>query len=64
LTVAANEDVAAYHDRQMAVLTRTQRFDWLDAAVAEDELLRPMPMGSFRTREEDGTPIGQGALAF
>ena len=64
LTVAANEDVAAYHDRQMAVLTRAQRLDWLDAAVAEDELLRPLPMGSFRVREEGRTRIGQGALAL
>ena len=64
LTVAANEDVAAYHDRQMAVLTRAQRLDWLDAAVAEDELLRPLPMGSFRVREDSRTWIGQGALAF
>jgi len=64
LTVAANEDVAAYHDRQMAVLARAQRLDWLDAAVAEDELLRPMPVGSFRMREEGRTLIGQGVLAF
>jgi putative SOS response-associated peptidase YedK len=38
--------VAAYHHRQMAVLTRAQRLNWLDAVVPEDELLRPMPMGS------------------
>jgi hypothetical protein len=48
----------------MAVLTRAQRLDWLDAAVAEDELLRPLPMGSFRVREEGRTRIGQGALAL
>ena len=64
LTVAANEDVAAYHHRQMAVLTRAQRLNWLDAVVPEDELLRPMPVGSFRVREEGRTPVGQGALAF
>ena len=52
LTIAANEDVAAYHHRQMAVLTRAQRLNWLDTVVPEDELLRPMPMGSFRVRED------------
>jgi putative SOS response-associated peptidase YedK len=64
LTVAANEDVAAYHHRQMAVLTRAQRLNWLDAVVPEDELLRPMPVGSFRVREEGRTRVGQGALEF
>jgi putative SOS response-associated peptidase YedK len=64
LTVAANADVAAYHHRQMAVLTRAQRLNWLDAGVPEDELLRPMPVRSFRVREEGGKRVGQGALAF
>ncbi|HEY1862058.1 MAG TPA: SOS response-associated peptidase family protein [Gemmataceae bacterium] len=64
LTVAANEDVAAYHHRQMAVLTRAQRLNWLDAAVPEGELLRPMPMGSFRVREEVRTRVGQRVLAL
>ena len=64
LTVAANADVAAYHHRQMAVLTRAQRLNWLDAVVPEDELLRPMPVRSFRVREEGGKRVGQGALAF
>jgi putative SOS response-associated peptidase YedK len=48
----------------MAVLTRAQRLNWLDAAVPEGELLRPMPMGSFRVREDSRTWIGQGALAL
>ena len=64
LTVAANEDVAAYHHRQMAVLTRAQRLNWLDAVVPEHELLRPMPVGSFRVREEGRTRVEQGVLAL
>ena len=64
LTVAANEDVAAYHHRQMAVLTRAQRLNWLDAVVPEDQLLRPMPVGSFRVREEGRTRVEQGVLAL
>ncbi|HVZ06586.1 SOS response-associated peptidase [Rhodopila sp.] len=64
LTVAANEDVAPYHDRQMAVLTRAQRHDWLDATVPEDELLRPLPRGSFRVREIGLRDSHQRALAI
>lgn len=51
LTLEANSDVAPYHDRQMAVLGREQRLDWLDSLIAEDELLRPLPKGSFHVRE-------------
>ena len=29
-----------------------ERLDWLDGLVAEDELLRPLPAGSFRVRED------------
>lgn len=58
LTVEANGDVAPYHDRQMAVLRREQRLDWLDGRVAEGLLLRPLPAGSFRVRED------QRAFAF
>jgi putative SOS response-associated peptidase YedK len=35
----------------MAVLRREQRLDWIDSQVAEDELLRPPPAGSFRVKE-------------
>ncbi|WP_192800535.1 SOS response-associated peptidase family protein [Brucella anthropi] len=47
LTTAANEDVEAYHDRQMAVLRRDQRMAWLDMTVPEDQLLVLQPRGSF-----------------
>jgi putative SOS response-associated peptidase YedK len=55
LTVEANPDVALYHDRQMVVLRREQRLDWLDSQVAEDKLLRPLPAGSFRVKEVQAT---------
>lgn len=64
LTVAANEDIVPYHDRQMAVLQREQRLDWLDGLIAEDRLLRPMPAGSFRVCEQGRASVRQGALAF
>lgn len=63
LTTAANEDVAPYHDRQMAVLIRDQRMAWLDHACPEEELLRPRPPGAF-TVSRLKEPLHQGALAF
>ena len=47
LTVAANAEVAPYHERQMAVLRRQQRMDWLDRSRPEDALLRPLPRRTF-----------------
>lgn len=48
LTIEANGDVAPYHDRQMAVLRRRQRMDWLDLSRPEHQLLKPLPIGAFR----------------
>jgi len=48
LTIEANADVARYHDRQMAVLRRRRRMDWLDFSCPEHELLQPLPIGAFR----------------
>ncbi|MEP7457597.1 SOS response-associated peptidase [Phyllobacterium sp. SB3] len=50
LTTVANDDVAPYHDRQMAVLTRDRRMAWLDHSIAEGELLQPQPAGSYRVK--------------
>jgi putative SOS response-associated peptidase YedK len=60
LTVAANADVARYQDRQMAVLRRRQRMDWLHLSRPEDELLRPLPRGAFHVeRVFTSTPSAQ-----
>ena len=48
VTIEANGDVAPYQDRQMAVLRRRQRMDWLDLSRPEHELLQPLPIGAFR----------------
>ena len=48
LTTAANPDVEPCHDRQLAVIPRSTRMAWLDHAVPEEELLRPLPAGTFR----------------
>ena len=54
--------IEKYTNRQMAVLTRAQRLNWLDAVVPEDELLRPMPVRSFRVRWEAGRTGGARVL--
>jgi putative SOS response-associated peptidase YedK len=47
LTTAPGADVAAIHDRQMAVLRREEWLDWLDLRRPEGDLLRPLPAGSL-----------------
>jgi putative SOS response-associated peptidase YedK len=65
LTTAANEDVAPYHDRQMAVLRRDERMAWLDLTSPEEELLRPLPPGSYRvSRLREAHAQAQSSLAF
>lgn len=63
LTTTANDDVAPYHDRQMAVLLRDQRMAWLDLTIPEDELLQPLPAESFKVSLLRA-PTAQAALAF
>jgi putative SOS response-associated peptidase YedK len=48
LTTASNPDVAPVNDRQMAVIPRTARLEWLDGLVPEKALSRPLLAGSFR----------------
>ncbi len=65
LTTQANDDVAPYHDRQMAVLRRDQRMAWLDLTCPEDELLRPLPPGSYRvSRLREAQAQAQPSLVF
>jgi putative SOS response-associated peptidase YedK len=63
LTIEANDDVAPFHDRQMAVLRREQRMAWLDWICPAEKLLRPLPSGTFavsRLRE----PSQQATFVF
>lgn len=48
LTTAANPDVAPVHDRQMAVVLRRARLDWLDGIASQEAVLQPLPAGTFR----------------
>lgn len=54
LTIDANPDIVPFHDRQMAVLTRDQRLAWLVGLLPEDEILRPLPAGTFRVKRHAG----------
>ncbi|GEP61362.1 SOS response-associated peptidase family protein [Reyranella soli] len=63
VTIEASGDVAPYYDRQVAVLRRRQRMDWLDLSRPERELLQPLSIGAFRIE----LPIArqtQATLAF
>ena len=63
LTIEAAADIAPFHDRQMAVIRREHRMAWLDRTPTEDQLLRPLPAGSFKVSTACGQPA-QAVLAF
>jgi len=47
LTTEPGPDVAPYHNRQVAVLPRSEWARWLDPATPAAEVLRPLPTGSL-----------------
>jgi putative SOS response-associated peptidase YedK len=51
LTTDPGPDVAPIHDRQMVVLDRSDWLAWLDLALPEPELLRPLPAGSLAVEQ-------------
>jgi putative SOS response-associated peptidase YedK len=63
LTIAANADVAPYQERQMAVLRRAQRMDWLDRSVPEHELLRPPGRKTFQVERIGARKASHPVLA-
>jgi putative SOS response-associated peptidase YedK len=64
VTHPANPDVAPFHDRQMAVIRRSDRLSWLDSERPEGEVLTPLPAGSFRVEQVDGPPPGPPLFAW
>ena len=58
LTIEANEDVSPYAERQMAVISRDRRMDWLEHRVSETDVLKALPAHSFKVElwEGDGAP--------
>ena len=47
LTTEPGPDVAPYHNRQVAVLTREQWRAWLDPAAPVKNMLGPLPGGTL-----------------
>lgn len=64
LTLAANPDVAPYHDRQMAVIRRPDRRRWLTPDDDCEDLLRPLPARSFAVEAASGPKAGQPLFAW
>ena len=48
LTVPPGDDIAPYHNRQVALLTPPQWRAWLDGSVRSTELLAPCSAGSLK----------------
>ena len=51
LTIPAEPDLTLYMTRQMAALPRAKRYAWLDLATPAAEVLRPLPLGTFRIED-------------
>jgi putative SOS response-associated peptidase YedK len=51
LTTEPCADVAPYHNRQIAVLSRSDWASWLDPSVPAKEVLKPLPAGTFQVEQ-------------
>jgi putative SOS response-associated peptidase YedK len=51
LTMQPSPDIASYHDRQIAILDRTDWAAWLDPAVSAKTILKPLPAGSLAVEQ-------------
>jgi putative SOS response-associated peptidase YedK len=51
LTTEPGADVAPFHNRQIAVMDRSDWTRWLDPAVPAGELLKPLPAGSLEVEQ-------------
>jgi putative SOS response-associated peptidase YedK len=56
LTVAAGPDVAPYHDRQVAIISRADWGRWLDGSGPASALLAPCPAGTLEARRALAAP--------
>lgn len=54
ITMKANPDIAPYQDRQVAVIRRADRWNWLDHLKPQDDLLSPHPKGTFGIEQIEG----------
>jgi putative SOS response-associated peptidase YedK len=51
LTCAPGPDVAPIHNRQIVVLDRGEWTAWLNPETAEDDVLKPSPIGSLKVEK-------------
>lgn len=51
LTTAPGEDVAPYHNRQVAVIDRSDWVGWLTHKVPAPEIIRPLKAGSLQVEQ-------------
>lgn len=64
LTIAANDDVAPYAERQMVVIPRGRQMEWLDHSTPENDILVPLPSPTFKTELWEGDAPQQTELAL
>lgn len=64
ITVDANAEVSRYQTRQGAMIERRDVMKWLDATVAESELLATPPARTFIVHELGAPRETQAELAF
>ena len=51
LTCEPSPDVAPYHNRSIVVLPPADCARWLDPAMAERDVLKPLPAGSLTVEQ-------------
>ena len=64
ITIAAGTEIEPYQDRQVAVIRREDRMNWLDHMEPEAKLLAPLPKRSFWLEQVEGPPVLQEALGW
>src|ERR1700722_2610125 len=66
LTMPPGPDIAAYHDRQIAIVDRADWAAWLDDSVSAKAILKPLPAGSLAVAQVGYTrrsrPLGEGHM--
>ncbi len=51
LTTPPDPDIAPYHDRQIAILDRTDWAAWLDPSISSKAILKPLPAGALAVEQ-------------
>jgi putative SOS response-associated peptidase YedK len=51
LTMEPGADIAPYHDRQIAILDRSDWANWLDPSVSAKDILKTLPAGSLNVEQ-------------